>query len=108
MNESLIDGLLAQLKERGLEIAWSQDRGELVLRGNTKEIDDSVIAAVRAFKPELLSRLRPKDYATCEVCNATVLASITPDDAAAICDKVPTKTTPGCPYRNFPAGWRDQ
>lgn len=100
MNESLVDGLISQLRERGMEIVWKGD-DRLSLTGNTKEADDSVIAAVKAFKPELLAKLRPTGFVTCPDCNAEVSDRITPEDAAIVCNKVPTRTTRGCPFRRF-------
>ncbi len=42
-----------------------------------------------------------RDGETCSVCRATISINMTPDDAATICSRVPTKKTPGCPYRSF-------
>lgn len=60
MKTKMIDVLLNQLKLRGLEVKY-QDEQTLTLAGPGKEKTPEVIAAVKAFKPQLIEHLRPRD-----------------------------------------------
>lgn len=55
----MVDDLLKQLRQRGLTVVYVSPT-ELKLTGNIKEADSTVIEAVKAFKPKLLERLKPK------------------------------------------------
>jgi hypothetical protein len=97
---SMVDGLLEQLRLRGLAVAY-RDEHTLALVGPAAERTPEVMAAVKAFKPDLLARLRPRDYAaaadvhhrptgdtsdgpeTCQECKSRVWD---PQGAAALCD----------------------
>lgn len=57
---SMVDRLLSQLKNRGIDVVYVSET-ELKLTGNTKAADPKVIEAVKAFKPDLLDRLRPRE-----------------------------------------------
>jgi len=60
---SMVDGLLEQLRLRGLTVEY-RDQTTLVLTGPATERTPEVLAAVKAFKPDLMDRLRPRDFAT--------------------------------------------
>jgi hypothetical protein len=53
---SMIDRLLGQLRQRGLEVAAGEKPGELVLRGPAKERTPELMKALKAFRPQLLAR----------------------------------------------------
>jgi len=57
---SMVDGLFEQLALRGLAVQY-RDETTLVLRGPAVERTPEVMAAVKAFKPDLMARLRPRD-----------------------------------------------
>lgn len=59
---SMVDGLLAQLKLRGLAVEYVGD-DQLKLVGPKGEATPEVVAAVKAFKKDLLAKFRPRDYA---------------------------------------------
>lgn len=55
MHNPLLDRLLSQLKLRGLRIAAGKP-GELLLSGPQEERTPEIMAALKAFKPQLLER----------------------------------------------------
>lgn len=59
---SMVDRLLAQLKNRNIRVVYVSDT-ELKLTGDTKNADAKLVEAVKAFKADLLDRLRPRDPA---------------------------------------------
>jgi hypothetical protein len=117
----MLDRFIDQLSQRGLEVKPGTEPGQLLLAGPAEERTPEVMAALKAFKPQLLERYaRPdptgeaRDDAVaadpkapapqpagltvleqphyCRSCNALILA--VPDVATeAFCE------TPGCPYR---------
>lgn len=52
----MIDRLLRQLKNRGLEVRPGRGPGQLLLAGPAAEKTPEIMAAVKAFKPQLLER----------------------------------------------------
>lgn len=59
---SMVDRLLAQLDARGLTVSPGAEPGQLVLGGPAAAKTPEVLAAVKAFKAELLRRVgRPPD-----------------------------------------------
>lgn len=53
---SLLDRLLAQLKERGLSVGPGDNPGELKLHGPRTEVTTEIMRALKAFKPQLLKQ----------------------------------------------------
>lgn len=110
---SLVQGLLDQLKTRGLTVSW-QEGDTLLLGGPAEEKTPQVMAALKVFKPELLKRLRPNgpqyhevhheapepeevpaNQTTCTQCKAFVWDG---EETAVLCDQ---KT---CPYKRASRG----
>jgi hypothetical protein len=117
----ILDRLIDQLRLRGLTVKPGREPGQLLLAGPTEEKTPEVMAALKAFKPQLLERYGaapdptgeprgdevtddPKAPAPreagltavephhCRACNALVLA--VPDEVTeAFCEG------PTCPYR---------
>ncbi len=106
----LIDGVLAELRSRGIRIVYDGD-DKMHLAGETAGIekDEKVMAALKAFRPHILERIKqtfrdgdpePEDepdptqaparpeWETCRVCRAVVHQTMTADDATILCDKV--------------------
>lgn len=52
----MIDRLIDQLRHRGLTIKPGHEPGQLLLTGPAAEKTPEVLAAVKAFKPQLLER----------------------------------------------------
>lgn len=106
----MIDRLLAQLKHRGIFVEYVGD-DSLKLKGNTQDATPEIIAAVKAFKPELLERMRPRDLSVprsemhhppppeedgpvhCTECRSFVRPENGRDDIALLCDRI------RCPYK---------
>ena len=106
---SMVEGLLNQLAVRGLRV---EHRGgdTLVLCGPDAEKTPEVLAAVKAFKKDLLEKYRPRDYGpaadvhhapppgsavsdgpeNCVKCKSHVWD---PEETGLVCDDL------GCPYR---------
>jgi hypothetical protein len=57
----LLDRLIANLEQRGLAVKPGAEPGQLVLSGPTAEKTPEVMAAVKAFKPQLLERFARPD-----------------------------------------------
>lgn len=109
MNPNLLDGLFTQLRARGIAIVYEGD-DKLKLTGNTKDADAKVMAALKAFRPHILARLKaeaeqPKpapvclrpEWETCRVCRSNVSRLMTESDADTLC-----YSEPRCPYRSKP------
>lgn len=97
---SMVDGLLAQLKLRGLTVEYAGD-GKLKLVGPKTEATPEVMAALKAFRKDLLERVRPRNFSgaadvhhrpptntddgpeTCVVCKSHVWDR---EETAMICD----------------------
>lgn len=57
---SLVDGMLDQLKMRGLRVEYvSEDQLKLV--GPKAEATPEIMAALKVFKKDLIERLRPRE-----------------------------------------------
>lgn len=105
---SLVNRLVEQLEQRGLSIGPGKEPGQLLLHGPDKEKTTELMAAVKAFKPQLLklylpdgSRPReaetptpepqpdPEDESTrCKVCRAMLFTRDTSRLAdPALCDR---------------------
>lgn len=91
---ALVDGLLAQLKVRGLSIKW--DCGDrLLLCGPKEEKTPDIIEAVKAYKMDLLRLYRPEpEPEQCGACNMIVYAIDEPTAVSSMCDKGKK-----CPHR---------
>lgn len=83
---SMVDRLLEQLKNRDISVVYVSDT-ELKLTGNTKAADPKLIEAVKAFKPDLLERLRPRDFTQkrYDVHHAPVPVETVPADGPETC-----------------------
>lgn len=58
---SMFNRLLEQLKSRGLAVVPGSEPGQLLLTGPREEKTPEIIAAVKAFKPQLLKKFgRPE------------------------------------------------
>lgn len=57
---SMFNRLLDQLKARGLRVIPGKEPGQLLLAGPQEEKTPEIIAAVKAFKPQLLEKFGPK------------------------------------------------
>lgn len=75
---AMVHRLIEQLKHRGLHIAPGTRPGELVLHGPPAERTPDVMAALKAFKPELLKLYCPP-----------------PEDAGEPSDDAPTDDSEG-------------
>lgn len=57
-----VDRLLAQMHARGLSVVPGSEPGQLILRGPKEEQTPAVMAALKAFKPQLLELFgRPRE-----------------------------------------------
>lgn len=65
MIATMVDRLLAQLQNRGLEVVPGDVPGQLKLIGRTKDVDAETLNAIRTFKADLLARVA-KDRAKSE------------------------------------------
>jgi hypothetical protein len=83
---SLVKRLVRQLEERGLSVGPGPAPGQLVLLGPAKEKTPEVMAAVKAFKPELL-----------EIYGVRAAPDLPADDARP--DAVAQPETPADPQR---------
>lgn len=112
MKSSMLDQLLNQLRLRGLTVEYAGD-DQLKLVGPKGEANPSVLAAVKAFKPDLLDRLRPREAPRSEVHHPP--AAPGPLDGPDNCVKCHTHVwdreetgmicdTNGCPYRGATGG----
>lgn len=54
MNVSMVKRLVRQLEQRGLTIEPGEKPGDLLLCGPKNEKTPGIVAAVKAFKPQLL------------------------------------------------------
>jgi hypothetical protein len=108
----MLDRLLAQLKNRGISVEYVGEDA-LTLKGNTAQATPELLATVKAFKPELLERLRPRDMTLprsevhhptpkadeddglihCGECASHVKPENGREDIALLCDRV------RCPYK---------
>lgn len=61
---SMFDRLLEQLESRGLSIKPGAEPGQLLLAGPKDEKTPEIVAAVKAFKKQLLARFGPRDDTT--------------------------------------------
>jgi hypothetical protein len=124
----LLDRLMRQLEARGLSILPGKEPGQLLLAGPDAEKTPEVVAAVKAFKPQLLALVgagvaqtppptpvvaepepdppgepdpRPE---TCKVCGSLVCigAGVTAEDVARFC---PVTGNREVPARNGPPGF---
>jgi hypothetical protein len=108
---SMIDGLMKQLELRGLRVEYRPDTDGLALIGPAAERTPQVMAALKAFRPQILDRLRPRDLALprhdvhhapppkepgvygeveCVRCQATVWDA---EETAGLCDRT------ACPFK---------
>lgn len=55
---ALIDVLFRELKKREVEVVYAGE-DKLSLRGKTANVDETLMKAVKAFKPRLLEILKP-------------------------------------------------
>lgn len=56
-----LERLLKQLEARGLGVIAGNEPGQLLLTGPREHKTDDVLAAVKAFKPQLLLRIARRD-----------------------------------------------
>lgn len=94
---SLLDRLIAQLEQRGLKVGPGKKPGELFLHGDTANATPELMAALKAFKAQLVERYgtpapAPKsefvpapepEPQACRVCGRDVSD---PEDRAALAD----------------------
>lgn len=57
---TMVDRLIEQLEKRGLRIEPGPEPGQLVLRGPNDQKTESVLAALKKFKPQLLEKFALK------------------------------------------------
>lgn len=104
----MLDRLLFQLKQRGISVEYVGD-DSLKMVGNVTEATPEIVSAVKAFKPELLERLRPRiaeipqtevippddndGLVHCAECVSFVKPANGHKDIALLCDRV------RCPYK---------
>jgi hypothetical protein len=106
---SLVDGMLDQLKVRGLRVEYVSD-DQLKLVGPKSEATPELMAALKVFKKDLIERLRPRDgslprsdvhhapapatpaddFENCRECNGTIWDA---EETADICEMK------RCPYK---------
>lgn len=120
----LIDGVLAELRDRGIRVVYDGD-DKMHLAGKTDGIekDERVMAALKAFRPHILERIKQTakeeddsepdpttaparpEWETCRVCKAVVHQTMTPADADVLCNHGGARArgtipeAPRCPYR---------
>jgi hypothetical protein len=56
----MLNRLMTQLKERGLEVVAGKEPGSLALRGPANEKTGDIINALKLFKPQLLEMVYGK------------------------------------------------
>lgn len=123
----LIDGLLSELRCRGIRIVYDGD-DKMHLAGKVEGIqsDEKVMAALKAFRPYILAKIKAEvenndtepeteenptqaparpEWETCRECLAVVHQSMTTEDALILCDRNGARASKGipatnrCPYR---------
>lgn len=88
---AMVDGLLEQLKFRGLSIKHGGG-DTLLLVGPNSEKTPEIMAALKTFKPDLLKLYRPEaEPSRCVTCDLVVYQ---PDEVGSRCEKANL-----CPYR---------